>query len=126
VTKRILIVDDTKTLPKLVRVYLLGCGFDFEEAHDGEEAYSKAQVWRPDLVIADVQMPKMSGFELCAAIRADPELQRVPVVLLTSLRDNASRRKASLVGASAFLNKPVQVEELCTIVARLLSLRAGV
>ena len=119
---KILLVDDTKTLPKLVRVYLLGWQLEFEEAHDGREGYAKAHAWRPDLIISDVQMPNMGGFELCAAIRAHPELQALPVVLLTSLKDEASRRKGRLVGASAFINKPVQVEELRATVARLLSL----
>ncbi len=119
---KILLVDDTKTLPKLVRVYLVGWQLQFEEAHDGREGYAKAQAWMPDLVVSDVQMPNMNGFELCAAIRAHPELQNVPVVLLTSLKDDASRRKGRLVGASAFINKPVQVEELRATVAKLLSL----
>ncbi len=122
---KILLVDDTKTLPKLVRVYLLGWQLEFEEAHDGREGLAKALAWRPDLVVSDVQMPNMSGFELCAAIRASVELQDLPVVLLTSLKDEPSRRKGRLVGASAFINKPVQVDELRATVAKLLALPMG-
>jgi len=69
-------------------------------------------------------MPGMDGFELCAAIRADPALHKLPVVLLTSLNDDASRKKGKLVGATAFLTKPVSVEELRKTVGTILKLPA--
>jgi twitching motility two-component system response regulator PilG len=67
-------------------------------------------------------MPGMDGFELCAALRSDPVLHGTPVVLLTSLNDDASRRKGRLVGASAFLTKPVSVDELRRTVSEILKL----
>jgi twitching motility two-component system response regulator PilG len=67
-------------------------------------------------------MPGMDGFELCAAIRGDPALHHLPVVLLTSLNDDTSRKKGKLVGASAFLTKPVSVDELRKTVGTLLKL----
>ncbi len=69
-------------------------------------------------------MPGMDGFELTAAIRSDPELHATPVVLLTSLNDEASRRKGRLVGATTFLTKPVSVEELRRQVGTILKLPA--
>lgn len=121
----VLLVDDTKTLLSLVPIYLMGWGLEFALASDGMEGLAKATEKRPDLVIADVCMPRMDGFELCAAFRADPVLCRVPVVLLTSLTDEVSRQKGKLVGAAAFLNKPVAVEALRGVVAGLLHLPAG-
>jgi twitching motility two-component system response regulator PilG len=107
-----LIVDDTNTLRSLVQIFLLGEGLEFSEAQDGAEGLRKARELRPDVVISDVKMPVMDGFELCAAIRSDPELRSIPVLLLTMLGDEASRQRGQLVGASAFLTKPISPETL--------------
>jgi twitching motility two-component system response regulator PilG len=119
---KVLLVDDTRTLLSLIQVYLMGWSISFLEAKDGQEGLKKARENRPDLVISDVRMPGMDGFELTAAIRSDPQLHRTPVVLLTSLNDEASRRKGRLVGATAFLTKPVSVEELRRQVSTILKL----
>jgi twitching motility two-component system response regulator PilG len=119
---KILIVEDTKTITSLIQVYLMGFGLEFVEAKDGEEGLRQARVTRPDLIISDVRMPVMDGFELCAAIRSDRDLHSVPLVLLTTLKDEASRQKGRLVGATAFLSKPVSVDELREKVGTLLNL----
>jgi len=121
---KVLLVDDTRTLLSLIQVYLMGWGMEFVEAKDGIEGLAKAKASRPDLVISDVRMPGMDGFELTAAIRSDRDLHQIPVVLLTSLNDDASRKKGKLVGASAFLTKPVSVEELRKTVGDILKLPA--
>jgi CheY-like chemotaxis protein len=109
---KVLIVDDTDTLRSLIQVFLLARGWVFHEARDGAEALDKVRAVRPDVVISDVTMPVMDGFELCAAIRTDPSLRSIPVVLLTMLGDEASRQRGQLVGASAFLTKPVSPAQL--------------
>jgi twitching motility two-component system response regulator PilG len=119
---KVLIVDDTRTLLSLIQIYLMGWGLEFVEAYDGLEALKKAQEVRPALVISDVRMPGMDGFELCAALRADRALHDTPVVLLTSLTDPASREKGVLVGATAFLTKPVTVQDLRAVVGKVLKL----
>jgi twitching motility two-component system response regulator PilG len=121
---KVLLVDDTRTLLSLIQVYLMGWSITFLEAKDGVEGLKLAKEHKPDLVISDVRMPGMDGFELTAAIRSDPTLHEVPIVLLTSLNDEASRRKGRLVGASTFLTKPVSVEELRRQVGTLLKLPA--
>ncbi|MFT3914111.1 MAG: response regulator [Anaeromyxobacteraceae bacterium] len=121
---KVLLVDDTRTLLSLIQVYLMGWDMEFVEARDGRQGLEQARLHRPSLVISDVRMPGMDGFELCAAIRADKELHGTPVVLLTSLNDDQSRRKGRLVGASAFLTKPVSVDELRRTVSEILHLPA--
>ncbi len=121
---KVLLVDDTRTLLSLIQVYLMGWNIQFVEAKDGLEGLAKARAAPPDLIISDVRMPGMDGFELCAAIRADPALHKTPVVLLTSLNDEASRKKGKLVGATAFLTKPVSVDELRKTVGAILKLPA--
>jgi len=119
---KVLLVDDTRTLLSLIQVYLMGWQIEFVEAKDGVEGLAKAREHRPALVISDVRMPGMDGFELCAAVRADADLHKTPVVLLTSLNDDASRKKGKLVGATAFLTKPVSVDELRKTVGTILKL----
>lgn len=109
---KVLIVDDTNTLRSLIQIYLLAQGWEFAEAKDGAEALAKIRAQKPDVVISDVRMPVMDGFELCAAIRSDPELRDIPVLLLTMFGDDAARQRGQLVGASAFLTKPISPEKL--------------
>lgn len=120
--KTILIVDDTKTITSLIQVFLMGWDFTFAVAQDGIEGLLKARELRPALVISDVQMERLDGYGLCSAIRADSALRETPVVMLTSLKDEAARARGREVGATAFLNKPVTVGELRETVSRLLNL----
>jgi twitching motility two-component system response regulator PilG len=119
---KVLIVEDTKTITNLLQVYLMGWGLQFFDAGNGVQGLAKAREIKPDLIISDVQMPEMDGFALCAAVRADSALHATPFLLLTSLKDEASRQRGRLVGASAFLNKPVSVDELRERVRELLKL----
>ena len=121
---KVLLVDDTRTLLSLIQVYLMGWSISFLEAKDGTEGLRLAKEHKPDLVISDVRMPGMDGFELTAALRSDRTLHEVPIILLTTLNDEASRRKGKLVGATTFLTKPVSVEELRRQVGTLLKLPA--
>lgn len=118
----VLIVEDTNTVAALIQIYLMGWSVDFRVAHNGKEGLRMALEQKPDLVLSDVQMPEMNGFALCAAMRADHTLHSTPVVLLTSLKDDQSRKQGRLVGATAFLTKPVSNTDLRSQVASLLNL----
>jgi twitching motility two-component system response regulator PilG len=115
---KVLIVDDTNTVRTLVQVYLMSHGWEFAEARDGAEGLAKARALQPDVVISDVRMPVMDGFELCAAIRSDPALRHVAVLLLSMVDDEGSRERGRVVGATAFLKKPVSPADLKDAVRR--------
>ena len=111
-SKRILIVEDTRTIPEVIKVYLLGNDYEYLQAPNGEEALKVAGKNRPDLIISDIKMPVMDGFQFCEQLKANPKTKGIPVVLLTSLKDDASRAEGQRVGADGFLNKPIDSEEL--------------
>ncbi len=121
--KKILLVEDTQTIAKIIQIYLTGWNLQFRDAKNGHEALATARVWRPDLILSDVRMPGMDGFELCASIRSEQALKSVPLVLITSLQDPVSQHKGKLVGATAFLRKPVGLDQLRTLVSELLQLK---
>lgn len=121
---RILIVDDSSTAVALFQVFLVGRDSELFVARDGAEALEIARTVRPDVILTDIEMPRMDGYELCAAIRRDPLLRHVPVVLLTCHGDPASRRLGLQAGASAFLTKPASPGVVRSTVRELLRLGA--
>lgn len=121
-THNVLIVEDTNTMAALIQIYLMGWPLTFRVAKNGKEGLMMAMEQKPDLILSDVQMPLLDGFALCAALRADRDLHGVPVVLLTSLTDDASRKQGRLVGATEFLTKPISNKGLRAQVAQLLKL----
>lgn len=121
---KVLIVEDTKTITNLLQVYLMGWNLEFFDAVNGVQGLARARELKPDLIISDVQMPEMDGFALCAAVRADPALHATPFVMLTSLKDDQSRQRGRMVGASAFLNKPIAVDDLREQIRSILKLPA--
>jgi diguanylate cyclase (GGDEF)-like protein/PAS domain S-box-containing protein len=106
-TPRILIVDDDASTRFLARTTLARAGLEVLEAGDGEPALRMMTSQRPDLVLLDVSMPEMDGFQVCEAIRKLPDLGRVPVLMMTSLDDVESINRAFEVGATDFITKPV-------------------
>lgn len=124
-TKRILLVDDSRVTRELMKVYLIARDVTLLEAADGEEALGVVRRDPPDLVIADMRMPRLDGAGLCEALRADPATSHVPVVILTSNKDLETRRKARTAGAREVLQKPIQPQALLEAVARHLPRTAG-
>jgi CheY-like chemotaxis protein len=102
---RVLVVEDSLVAGELERRILLAAGYDAELAHDGVEALEVLRHAKWDLVISDVDMPRMDGFELTAQLRADPRLRDIPVIIVTS-RDSADyRRRGFEAGANAYVTK---------------------
>jgi two-component system, cell cycle sensor histidine kinase and response regulator CckA len=109
---KILIVDDDPAAQRLLRDILKGRNYTLLFANSGVEALQKAIEVVPDLVISDVMMPQMNGYDVCRALRADPVLSEVPIVLLTALNDRESRLRGIQAGADDFISKPYDAEEL--------------
>ncbi len=118
---RVLVVDDALTVRELQRSILTRGGYVVETAVDGLDALAALGRSRPDLVISDVEMPRMGGFALTESIRAHPTLSSLPVILLTSLRDEQHRRRGLEAGADAYLAKDTfQEADLLEAVERVL------
>jgi putative two-component system response regulator len=119
----ILIVDDNPTNVELLFAQLKPYGYDLQKAYDGEEALKKIEVKHPDLILLDLMMPKLSGYEVCKKVKTDPETQFIPVIVITALKELNDKIKAIEMGADDFLMKPFNKVELVTRVKSLLKLK---
>ncbi len=106
VTRRVLVVDDDELTREILRTILDLEEFDVVTAPDGDIALDVVSRERPDVVVLDVMMPGMDGFEVCRTIKADPLTAATPVVLLTALDREEDRNAGKEAGADAFLTKP--------------------
>jgi two-component system chemotaxis sensor kinase CheA len=102
---RILVVDDSITTQQLERSALEASGYSVQVAVDGIEAFEKVKAEKPSLVISDIEMPRMSGFELLEAIQADEETRDIPVIIVTSLGKAEDQAKGLALGAAAYIMK---------------------
>jgi two-component system, sensor histidine kinase and response regulator len=119
-TVRILVVDDHQTNLDIVRSFLQFEGYDVVEAHDGREAIEKAEAVTPDLVLLDILMPRLDGYETCRILKSRDNTRFVPVIMLTALQDTEDRVKGLDAGADDFVSKPFQAVELLARVRSLL------
>lgn len=121
-TRKVLIVDDEPNIVISVE-YLLGReGFEVLVARDGEEGLARIRADRPDLVVLDVMMPKLDGFEVCKAVRADPSLGGVRILMLTAKGRAAEISKGLTLGADAYIPKPFATRELVARIKELLAI----
>jgi CheY-like chemotaxis protein len=121
---KVLVVDDTPTNVKLLADLLAIRGYAVTTATNGEEALARVATDTPDLVLLDVMMPGLSGYDVCRRLRADAATALLPVVLVTSLDAQQERIKGIEAGADDFLNKPINQPELFARVRSLLRVKA--
>ena len=122
-THRILIADDNQANCELLEAYLAKVDCETENAIDGQEAFDKAVSFKPDLILLDVMMPKLSGFEVCQKIKADPNLAGIMVLMVTALNELGDIERAVDAGTNDFLSKPVNRVEFLKRVENLLKLK---
>jgi CheY-like chemotaxis protein len=121
---RVLVVDDNPQNTELVQAYLESLPVEIASAVDGVEAMQAAERFRPDLILLDVMMPRMSGFEVCQKIKSNPALRDTVVIMVTALHEVGDFERAVECGCDDFLTKPVNKLELVTRVRSLLRVRA--
>jgi len=120
---KVLVVDDNPQNTELVSAYLETLPVEVATAVDGVEAMAQAERFRPDLVLLDVMMPRMSGFEVCQKIKQNPALRDTVVIMVTALHEVGDFERAVECGCDDFITKPVNKLELVTRVRSLLRVR---
>ena len=120
---KILIVDDEEPNREILTSLVRALGYETETAINGVEAITKMKFFTPDLVLLDIMMPDMDGYEVCDHLKSDPETANIPVVIVTALSDRSSKLKGLQVGANDFLTKPIDQSELTIRVRNLLKIK---
>jgi two-component system alkaline phosphatase synthesis response regulator PhoP/two-component system response regulator VicR len=123
--KKILAVDDERHIVRLVEVNLARAGYQVVTAFDGREALQKVEAEKPDLVVLDVMMPYMDGFEVLRNLKANPVTAEIPVIMLTAKAQDADVFRGWQSGVDCYLTKPFNPMELLTFVKRIFDSQAG-
>ncbi len=120
---RVLIADDNLANRELLEVYLVDLGCELEFAKDGQETVDKAVSFMPDLILLDVMMPKLSGFEVCQKLKSNPDTRKIMILMVTALNELGDIERAVDAGTNDFLSKPVNRVELIKRVENMLQLK---
>jgi DNA-binding response OmpR family regulator len=116
----VLLVDDDSDFTKIVKVYLEKSGMEAAVASSGKKALKAVAARRPDLMILDVNMPKMNGAEVCRAVRAKMGSRHLPIIALTAYHSNETKKLMMEVGADLYLTKPMDLKKLVAQVEELM------
>ncbi len=111
---KILLVEDTATELKFLKEGLEACGFEVEPASNGSEAYKKVYTFAPDVVVSDIIMPAIDGYQLCRMLKNDEETKKIPVILLTIMDNKIDTFWGKKAGAQLFLSKSIEIKDLAT------------
>jgi two-component system cell cycle response regulator DivK len=110
--RRILVVEDQEDNRRILRDLLTSRGYDLVEAEDGEKALTMAEDRRPDLILMDVQIPLVDGYEVTRRIKANPALRAIPIIVVTSYALSGDESKARAAGCNAYVSKPYSARQL--------------
>lgn len=120
---KVLIADDNQQNRELLEAYLADEGYEISMAFDGQQTLDRSVEWQPDLILLDIMMPKLSGYEVCQQLRDDDETRNIPILVVTALNEMGDIERAVAAGCDDFLTKPVNRLELTTRVRSLLRVR---
>jgi two-component system cell cycle response regulator DivK len=110
--RRILVVEDQEDNRRILRDLLTSRGYDLVEAEDGEKALTMAENRRPDLILMDVQIPLLDGYEVTRRLKANPALRDIPIIVVTSYALSGDESKARAAGCNAYVSKPYNARQL--------------
>lgn len=116
--KRVLVVEDHEDNRQILRDLLGSAGFEIIEAENGEEAVALAETSRPDVILMDIQLPVLDGYEATRRIKANPSLRSIPVVVVTSYALSGDEEKARLAGCDDYVSKPFSPRDLLAKIRR--------
>ncbi len=119
-TKKVLIADDEVNIVISLEFLIEQAGYQLEIAHDGQEALAKISTFDPDLILLDVMMPKINGFELCRRVRENPAWQHIKIIMLTAKGREVEVTKGLALGADAYIIKPFSTKELMAEIKQML------
>jgi DNA-binding response OmpR family regulator len=119
--RTILVVDDEEDIRTVLQARLETAGFQVRTAPNGMDALERIRSTPPDLIILDIMLPDITGLDVCALVKHDRRLRRIPIILLTARSQPQDRLTGAALGADAFLNKPFSADELLAEVRRLLA-----
>jgi len=111
-SKRVLVIEDHEENRRIVRLLLGSAGIEMIEAVTGEEGVAKAEQERPDLILMDIQLPGLDGYEATRRIKANPELRSIPIIVVTSLALSDGEAKARAAGCDDYITKPYSPRQL--------------
>lgn len=122
--KKILVVDDEDGICQLIKENLeLRGGFEVDTASNGRDGLKSAKAIKPDLIILDIRMPKMDGFEVLKRLKDDMSTMAIPVIMLSALEDDASKIKSSQLYSDFYMTKPLKIAELQSKVEQVLKIK---
>ena len=122
-SNRILIADDNQANCELLEAYLAHVDGDVETAVDGQDCLDKVASFKPDLILLDIMMPKLSGFEVCQQLKQTPDTSHIMILMVTALNEQGDVERAVNAGTDDFLSKPIQRVELVKRVENMLELK---
>jgi two-component system, OmpR family, alkaline phosphatase synthesis response regulator PhoP len=118
---RILIAEDTPQAAELLEAFLSDTDYEVRIASDGEQTLQQVESWQPDLILLDVMMPRISGFEVCKRLRANPATHGIAILMITALDQHSDVERAVEAGTDDFLSKPITKAELLRRIPALLA-----
>jgi DNA-binding response OmpR family regulator len=119
--KSILLVDDERDLVFYTKLFLEEKGYEVTEAYDGQQALEVLETSRPDLVLLDVTMPRLSGWDVLKRMQEDPENVEIPVLMLTARSEDADKARGWELGVTWYQTKPFELDELAMVIERILT-----
>ena len=125
-TRKILTCDDEKHIVRLIQVNLERQGYEVITAYNGAECLEKVKEDRPDLIVLDVMMPEMTGFEVLDILKKNPETEDIPVIMLTARAQDSDVLRGWQSGVECYLTKPFNPMELVAFVKRIFSMEEGI